>query len=77
MKEKKGKDFGLDPRDSHVGPAPKARVGAEYKFSPGARDVAVWDDECNYDPGIASKVPLNGTESTAHKLALAKGINKT
>lgn len=74
--EKKGMDFGLDTRQSKTEGAVPARVGAEYKFQPGDRSVPVWDDECNYDPGLAAKVSLNGCESTAYKLALSKGIQK-
>lgn len=75
--DKKGKTAGINPRQSHEGPRTPARQGAEYKFQPGDRDVAIWDDECNYDPGLSNFTPLNGCEATAYKLALEKGIRKT
>jgi len=72
---KPGKDQGFDPRNNQAQPVPAGRIGQEEASIPPDADLAVWDDEYNYDPSIARLVPRNGVECTSHALFHSKGVS--
>lgn len=79
---KPGFDEGYPERDQMPAPLPGTptsegvRRGQEYHVRPPFADVAHWEDPCNYDPGIANILPMDGVSSTAYKLCqLEDGIS--
>ena len=82
FRSRPSKNERYDPEDEHVRQLPGDkeskgnRRGQEYKFTSPSANLAQWDDECNYDPGLANLTPMDGVEYAAYRLCnLDKGVS--
>mgnify|MGYP001608256860 CR=1 FL=1 len=66
--------IGLDKRDQKPAPTVGGGPPQLYREQPPGRDIAVWEDPCNFDHQIASQVPMDGQDLSVYKLLTSKGI---